>query len=252
MGLGMMMGSGVPAEAHALFARMSTPPSGARKQQIARLIRSLKQAGVWSKLDALYLFAGADSQAALLNWKSASYNATNNGASFTADRGFTGNGSSAYLATGYTPGDGQFARSNHHFGVLMRTIGAGNEYYMGASGGSGQGLYINCNPSSTGGYSGVAGSSARVGLSGVCHAVLIRAAGDISLYRNGLFAAVTTTTTYTSVPYPVFILGANFSGTPLGFASGRAAAAHMGAALTGPEAAALNAALETYLAAVGA
>jgi hypothetical protein len=89
------------AESSALVARMTTPPTSARAALIDTLIGSLKSSGVWAKCDAIYLFAAADSQAACLNWKGSSYTATpTSSPTFTADRGFTGNGSSAYLDTG--------------------------------------------------------------------------------------------------------------------------------------------------------
>lgn len=89
-----MVGAGVSysAEALAIFAAFTTPPSTARKALIDACVVSLKTAGVWSKLDALYMFAAADSQAALINWKNpGTYNATAvNSPTFTADHGFTG------------------------------------------------------------------------------------------------------------------------------------------------------------------
>ena len=55
---------GFSPQALALFARMSTPPTGARKVAINRLYNDLISAGTLSKMDALYVFAAADSQAA--------------------------------------------------------------------------------------------------------------------------------------------------------------------------------------------
>src|SRR5262252_6152224 len=53
----------------AIFAAFSTPPDTTRKGVIDTCVRALKSAGVWTKLDVLYLFAAADSQAARVNWK---------------------------------------------------------------------------------------------------------------------------------------------------------------------------------------
>lgn len=61
-------GGAVPPEARALMARMTTAPSASRARAIATLVRTLKAAGIWSKLDLLYILAAHDAQAARLNW----------------------------------------------------------------------------------------------------------------------------------------------------------------------------------------
>jgi hypothetical protein len=89
------------AEAAALVARFTTQPTNARKALIDTFVGSLKTAGVWSKLDALYVTAQFDAQAAQRNWIADQYNLTPaNAPTFTADRGYAGNGTSAHLTTG--------------------------------------------------------------------------------------------------------------------------------------------------------
>lgn len=90
-------------EAQAVFRAFTTQPTAPRKAVINSLISSLKNAGLWSILDVLYIHAAADSQAALINWKRPGTftAALVNAPSFTADRGFTGNGSNAYIETGF-------------------------------------------------------------------------------------------------------------------------------------------------------
>lgn len=91
------------AEAETLFAAMSTPPDDTRKGLIDDCIVALKAAGIWTKLDCLYMFAAADSQAALLNWKApGTFNASVVSApTFTADTGYTGNGTSSYVTSNF-------------------------------------------------------------------------------------------------------------------------------------------------------
>lgn len=93
------------AAASTLFAAMTTPPTTARKAQINTLILALKAAGVWSLLDVFYVLAAADSQAARLNWKTpGTFDAVAvSSPSFTADRGYTGDGSTSRLRTQFTP-----------------------------------------------------------------------------------------------------------------------------------------------------
>lgn len=95
---------GVAAETAALTSRFTTPPTNTRMRLIDNLIISLKKANVWSKLDAFYMLAAADTQSSLLNWVSTSYNLTAvNSPAFVVDRGYTGDGSTSYLETSFNP-----------------------------------------------------------------------------------------------------------------------------------------------------
>lgn len=93
------------AEALAFFARLATQPSAGRKTLYSSLIGSLVDAGVWAKLDALYLFAATDQATALTNLKSANYTATVSPTppSFIADAGITGDGVASYLNSNFNP-----------------------------------------------------------------------------------------------------------------------------------------------------
>jgi hypothetical protein len=90
------------AESAAFIARTSGL-SDARKTAYDALITSLVSDGVFAKLDALYVFAAPDATTALLNLVQNLYNATNSGATFTADAGYTGDGSSAFIDSGFNP-----------------------------------------------------------------------------------------------------------------------------------------------------
>jgi len=88
-----------------LFARC---PIGigslARKFTIDSLIVALKADTIWSKADLIYMYAAEDTGSAKVNWKSSNYTSTIVGSpTFTANQGFTGNGSSAYLKTNWVP-----------------------------------------------------------------------------------------------------------------------------------------------------
>lgn len=107
-------------EALAIFAAATTPPTVPRKIVINTLVKALKDGGVWSILSLFYV-PGADSQISSLNWiNPGSYTLTAvNSPSFTADRGWLGNGSSNYLATGWDPatdGGSIYQRNDAHIG----------------------------------------------------------------------------------------------------------------------------------------
>lgn len=93
------------AEETSFYGRLVTPPTDARKLQYGNLICGLVSDGVWTLLDALYIFAAADSATALTSLISATYNAAEVGTpTFTTDRGYAGVTSiSNYVSTGFNP-----------------------------------------------------------------------------------------------------------------------------------------------------
>lgn len=102
--VGAAIGPSYSPQAKALFARFTNQPTQARGALIDNLIISLVSAGVWAKYDAFYILAAADSQAAQLNWVTNTYNLTSvNAPTFAVDKGFTPNGTSSYLDTGFNP-----------------------------------------------------------------------------------------------------------------------------------------------------
>lgn len=104
---GLAEALGVQVETANLVARMNPAPTAARITLINNLIVSLKSAGIWTDLDVFYVLAAHDAQAARLNWKGAPYSLTEvNSPTFTTDRGYTGNGTSSYLSTGWRASDG--------------------------------------------------------------------------------------------------------------------------------------------------
>lgn len=106
-----LLGAGKPpvvasgcTEATTFLARTSGL-DGTHTTAYTNLICGLVTDGIWSKLDLLYTFATQDQATALLNLPNATYNAVNaSSITFTADRGFTGDGTlSHYIATGFIP-----------------------------------------------------------------------------------------------------------------------------------------------------
>lgn len=119
------------AEAEALVAAMNIAPNKARKGLVDDLIGTLKAASVWSKLDVMWVLAAHDEQAGRLNWKSPGTFTLSavNGPAFATDRGFSGNGSTSYLDTGWnrlTSGV-VFTQDNAHISIYQRSSPNGNE-----------------------------------------------------------------------------------------------------------------------------
>lgn len=86
-----------------------TLPSDAQKIIQNDLILELKSAGIWNKLDVLYIFANdGGSNFATLNWINPDIRrcllfTSGSTLTFTTNQGFTGNGTSAYIDTTLNP-----------------------------------------------------------------------------------------------------------------------------------------------------
>lgn len=75
--------------------------SGARKTLVDQLIVGLKADGVWAKLDRLWIFAAENSQSALVDLVALTQATPVSSPTFTADRGYAGNGSSSYINSNF-------------------------------------------------------------------------------------------------------------------------------------------------------
>lgn len=96
--------SAYDADAQAIFDEFTTPADDTRKGHINTLVLALKSASAWTILDRLFVYAAADSQAALVNWKNpgTSTGTVNNAPTFTADKGYTTNGSNSDVSMNFT------------------------------------------------------------------------------------------------------------------------------------------------------
>lgn len=125
---------GLEPETSAYLARMSGTPTTLRVTRLDDLIKALKTANVWSKLDAVYV-PNFDLQASTLNLKGSSYTLVPmNSPVFTVDRGFAGGGS-AWLDTGFNPttAGGNYATNSAFFGLWSRTDTQETSYEFGST-----------------------------------------------------------------------------------------------------------------------
>lgn len=242
----------VNAEAAAYVAAMTTKPNRARKAVIDTFFTDLKSAVSLSKFDAFYLFAAHTSQAALLNAiNPGTYNGTaTSSPTFTADAGYTGNGTSAYIDTGAQIDSlSAFAQNSAHLGVYELTnIGDGSDLAIGDS--TSDEVRINTR-------NGVDLIVARVNqttsqtesnTSSIGHFVANRSgASATQIYKNGSSLGSDTQSSAALNAENIYILSA--AGT---FSNRQIAVAHFGASLTAGEVSGIRSALVTYLTAVGA
>lgn len=248
----VLRGPAFRAETEALVARFTTPPTALRKQQINTLVDSLIVAGVWAKLDAFYVMAAADNQAARQNWIQNLYNPTLvSTPTFTVDRGYQGDGVDDALATGFNPttASGKFALNSSALGLWSLTnVANGNMFEIGNANSrfnsrstNGDTLRGQLNDGTTASF-GAAGNS-------IGHFVFSRTAAAVrTAYRNGASLGGDTTAA-------TALFNANFallSDGNTNFSTRQHAAAHFGSGLTGAEVLATYNALLVYMTAVGA
>jgi hypothetical protein len=129
------------SEAETYVAAMTVEPDDTRKGLIDDLVGSLKSDGIWTKLDWLCLLAAHDSQAARLNAVNTAKSLTATLApTFTTDRGYTGNGTNAFLDLGEAFGAGAnlFSLNSATVGVWcnQQSATAGAQTHVGEYGGT--------------------------------------------------------------------------------------------------------------------
>ena len=240
-------------ETTALVAAMTSRPTEARIALINTLINSLKTAGVWAKLDVLWIPAAHDSQAGRLNWKSPSTFtlAEVSSPTFTADRGYTGNGTSSYLTTGWIPSTNgvNYVRDNASLFAWSRTsalIAAGIF-------GGGTAATFRIMPRSTGDFFGYLAndgtSRGPANTDGTGFYGWSRTGATATQpYKNGVAQGAVDATASTTIPAGQ----ANLLRTNSVFSSAEIAVAAAGAGMDATENLALYNALQTYMTAIGA
>lgn len=253
------------AEAATLVAAMSSAPDDTRKGVIDTCIGAIKTAGVWTKLDCLWILAAHDSQAALLDWKNLSDATAVNSPTFTTDRGFTGDGSTSYINTNFTPStDGvNYTQNSACMGAYLNagtdtavsgpnSIGFSSnsntrqsriEPWRSATGGATVRVRMNDAAATT-----VGTIATRFGLTASNRS----ASNAVQVYRNGSSIGTSAVTSAALGTIDAYILGFNDAGLLNGQNDNRCAAAFVGGSLTSTEHADLFTAIEAYLDAVGA
>ena len=239
--------------AQLIISAFTTPPTDERAELINATVQRLKVGGVWPLLDVLYMFAAADSQAALVNWrKPGTFNATLvNAPTFAADRGFTGNGTTAYIETGYNLlSSGQYTETECHISARNLNAAGTADRFVGNAGGGSPIVFLNAAGGTT-----VAAQLNGANVSSVAHGgnragfiVGVRR-GTVSqrILWNGTFSGVGTVTS--SAP-PNQTLVALRSSTQ--FNTYQIASLSAGGTLSDEQMTALYAAELAYMQAVGA
>lgn len=237
----------------ALFGRFTTEPTPTRKQAINSLIVSLKDAGVWTKLDVLHVFAAANAQGSLLNWKGSFSDATTvSSPTFTADRGYTTNGTSSYLNMNFNPSVGthQYLLNSASFGFWSRTTGQQAGVDIGGPNGSGAlGRARNATDQVQARVNDGTTSTMGTNTNGSGLFTFTRPNSSVKrAYRNS--TQIGTDTAVTSTVLPIGLVIGQFGGS--NFSARQYSLAFAGASLTATDVANFYAATLAYMQAVGA
>lgn len=249
------------AEANALFARMTTAPTAARKVIINTLIVDLKVAGIWAKSDRMWVLASHADSSSRLNWISDVDNClkmVTANLTFTVDQGWS-TAVASYLNTQFVPStDGVFYTLNSaaHAIYDRTSTSGGTSFDMGAQDGTN---YVGIQPRLATdlirGFVNVASSSyvqkANTNTQGfyVCN----RSANNShQVSKNGEAYTTEADTSTNLTSMPIWILCYNNNNAVAGQTTRQIAFVWFGGALSVTEAAAFNTAVEKYMDAIGA
>jgi hypothetical protein len=245
--------SGGCSQATTLLARMA---GGQNATAVTNLICGMVTDGTWSLMDLFYVFAINSSTNAGLNWVSSSFPITVNGTcTFTANQGYTGDGSTCYLAQGYNFASSatNFAQNSGSMGACNFNAAANAETLMGGQqsgtynemGFSASAIFYDINdtacPNFT--FTNTSGNwmASRTG------------ATALALYLNGSSVNTSAASSLTPPSTTAIILALDGgTGTGIQFSNAQMGVAFVGAGLSSGQASSVYSRIHTYLVAVGA
>lgn len=252
--VGFMRGTPTPTqtETTTLLAAMSVQPSAGRTALINDTIFALKNAGVWTTLDFLYVLAAHDAQAGRVNWVTPASVATATASPvFTADRGYASDAVGAWIDTGLNWSTlAKFKQDTAAIGIWVQAFATAASALMGGVTAS----RVVINPrNASGNLSSVLNNAGftQVAVAAVKgHSAVSRNnAANYEQFKDGvsLGLAVTASIAVTSDTVALLRNTSSFS-----LASLILGAAHGGSQLSAAQVASLNSILSTYMAGVGA
>ena len=228
----------------------SSTEQGAYQAMICGMVTD----GTWSLLDTLYIFATNTQTTALLNLVSTSYTgATNGTVSFAPDQGYTGDGSTFYIDTGWQTATGpNFTQNSASYGVYVLTsdttfaitymMGQDQDYYD---------ILFQNKPSVVALISDFSSTDLAYVQTNIQGSYLVSRTGSATtaLYKNGSSVATGTGTSHALFAADVFLFAAN--GQSGGLFPDQIAAAFTGAGLNSTQAAAVQSRINGYMTALG-
>ncbi|MEM9264516.1 MAG: hypothetical protein AAGA46_03235 [Cyanobacteria bacterium P01_F01_bin.13] len=248
-------------DAAAFIATWTGTYSQAEIDAVDAFFINMKSDSLYAKMDFMVLLALDNSVDALRWMNTPSTSATNNGATFTARQGFTGNGSSAYIDTGFNPNTagGNYSLDAASLGAYSRTNISEASYVIGAQNSSTSGRsYVSPRWSDGFHYTDVNGgggspwttasSSDSRGLWGSS-----RTSNTLkTAYRNGVVQDTDASSSNALPGHNLYLLALNNGGARQGESSGQIAFAYAGGDLSDSNNANLSTHVTALLTAFGA
>lgn len=234
----------------------SSNVSTGRKDLLDTLIKNLKTDGIWAKIDRLWLLAAENTASALVDLKGLVSATAVGPPSFSADDGYTGNGSSHYINTNFSPSANgvNYTTNAGCFGVwdvsttpATGTIPIGISYFGHLSDATIR--YTDSNS-----YWRVNSSSATLTVAypgAGLHIANRSDSNNSQLYYNGSSITTTTGAATAALAIPFYVLARNQDSTAIGFSADQIAAVFIAGPLTATEQGNLYTRLRTYMTAVG-
>jgi hypothetical protein len=261
LGVGGSCGAPPPSgcsQATTFLARTSGL-SGTETTAYTNLICGMVTDGTWSLIDALYIFATNSTTTANLNLISTSFGLTQHGTvTFTADQGYTGDGSTGYFDTGYTPSTagGALTLNSGSFGLYNLTSSTANTNAVTGGVTDGAGNYLYMQPTTSGSFFYDVNAQNFPSTANTQHQgswIITRTAVNVTqVYRNGsAFGAAGTGNSNALVTTPIFLLALNNNASPVLYTTDQLSAAYLGAGLNSTNAGLVSSRINAYMTALG-
>lgn len=212
--------------------------TAARAKLLTAWAAAGKTNGWWAKLDRIWVRAGENSTQALIDFIARSTSTLPVAPAFTANLGYTGNGSTQYINTGYNPGTNgvNYTQNSACFGAWVQTNDSrtsGSPAYIGSS--SASDTFVRSSATQTGWAinvtSGVATTVSPT--TGIGLAYFERSASNLStFYQNGVSQGTQAGASIGVGSHPFYELAVNNgSDTAVQFNNGVVSLSFMGGAM---------------------
>lgn len=195
-----------------------------QKVAINTLVKSLKNAGLWTKMYAVYPIVGGTATTHKFNLKDprdldAAFRLVFSGTITHSSSGMVGNGSTGYANTKLTPSS-TLSLNDTHASFYSRTSANDTTAFrdMGATSNSGANnitMLIRFNDNARTQVNANTLSASSNNVSGACHILMNRSSSTTqSSYRNGSLMADYTVTSTGLPTVPIFLFNQNNNGSP--------------------------------------
>lgn len=193
-----------------------TLPSAAQQVLQNQLVLDLKAAGVWEKLGLLGIFAtDGNNSFALINWINASSMLAVNSPVFTTNSGFTGDGATSYINTGFIPStNSKYSLNSASYGYYTNNNITENTTKLGSRTGfnnqmnydfGSSNIRVNTNTTAT-----ITGNT-NAGFHAYCRTSSL----NVAKYYNAISQGSALDISSELTPHAMFALAMNNAGTPI-------------------------------------